>query len=865
MELRPRPGARNVGAPLAGRGGEASGGAMPDGGRRDLRATLRAGAQQAAQVLARVEVRALLSAAIVLSLLPFPWVQHLNWPFLLLFGVELCVRVVAFLGPVDDQTDAAPGRHRLFHGVLLGLDLIALLSFLPWSMGGPRWLRLVRLSRLLLLISYWAPVVRDLRVVLGQRERSRQVLLMGFSVLLFAFVGAVLLEHLTPEGVDFDGDGRQDHHDRRFSTRLWWAFRQVQDPGNMLQAPSDVVAVAVSFALTVSGLFLVSFLIGLGTDVVRAMLDLSRSRPPGLRGHLVVVHVTPSTPRLMTELVRHYQKLFTTARAALLGRADDRPAFLDAPGLRHIVYRSSAEGKLQGLTRVDAHRARRIVVQADARDAAADAETARFVLGLREKNRQALVVAEVLDPRNVSVTRVAGGPRTIIVPTEKLIGLLVAATATQPRLEALLRELLSSAGHEVYSFLYDSEDYDTPRTVLRLGADADHARLLDAGLRPSPEGHRAVVLGVLRPPTAKTPYRPLLGAALDGRPAAEPVYGLLAIAVSFGAMRRMALRFARHGLPPPERPPVTAPPLRAADLPPPRTVLICGFRPAGVHLLESLMLGAPDVDVQLLVRTRAELDATLAMLHDHSLHQQLGLWHEAGPLGRFETIEGDGAAHFTYRADGAQCPAGALRIDIADWTREGTLLAPPGGRPLSQVHLAVVLGTPHPDTDALTAVAVLKIADLVGAGQVTFDPRFRLLAVMVEDALATLVETRFCAAAGAGPSRIDVFATREFAAYFNFQSAVVPGFDALYSELLSPWGQSFVRLEPLAEAPEAHRPWTFAELARSLAREGRTLLALELPAPDGGVRLCVAPGPGDEGDRFVPAQLAGLWVMGPRG
>ncbi len=38
-----------------------------------------------------------------------------------------------------------------------------------------------------------------------------------------------------------------------------------------------------SVGLTLFGLFLVSFLIGLGTDVVHELLELSRLRPAGLR------------------------------------------------------------------------------------------------------------------------------------------------------------------------------------------------------------------------------------------------------------------------------------------------------------------------------------------------------------------------------------------------------------------------------------------------------------------------------------------------------------------------------------------------------------------------------------------------------
>ena len=820
---------------------------------------LRVRALGAATLLARLDVRAVLSAAIVVSLLPFPWVRHLDFVFLLLFGAELLARATAALGPAQTDTHGTPARHRAWALTLLLFDLLALFSFLPWSAGRARWLRLLRLSRMLLLIGYWGPVVRDLRQVLTQRERSRQVFLMGFVVALSAFVGAVVLHELAPTDVDFDGDGRTDALDARFTVRLWWAFRQLQDPGNMLQAPTDLAAVVVSVLLTVAGLFLVSFLIGLAADVVASLVELGRNRAPGLRQHLLVVHVTPTTSRLLTELVRHYQKMFTVLPAVLLGRSQDRPAFLDGPGLRHIVYRCSHGAESEALLRADACHARRIVVQADPRAGGdADAETARFVLSLRQSNPDAQVVAEVLDPRNVSVTRVAGGPHTIIVPTEKLMGLLVAATATQPHLEALLREVLSSKGHEIYSYLYDSEDFDRPGPALMLPDGVTHRALVEAGLEG--DGPRAVMLGVLRPPARHRPYRPLLGPTVGDRPVGEAVHGVVAVAENFEAMRAFACRLQDRplGEPTATRP---LPVLRRAGLPPPTRVLVCGFRPAAVHMLEAMMLAAPEVRVQLLVRDEAERAGALTMLDDHTLHQHLGLWHEAGPTGRFELDE-DGV-HRVYRPDRGPDRAGHLRIDVADWTSESVLLGLPEGSGLAEVDLAVVLGDPHPDRDAITAMTVLKMADLIGTGRYPFRPHFRVLALVVEDTLGALLESRFCAAAGLTADRIDVFATREFGAYFSFQSAVVPGFDAIYSELLSPWGQTFTRLVvDAAEAPDT--AWTYAELARAFVAGGRTLVGVELAGP-GRPTLRVAPSRGEPGDRFSLGQVVSLWVVAEQG
>ncbi|HEY0135829.1 MAG TPA: hypothetical protein VGB85_17210, partial [Nannocystis sp.] len=351
------------------------------------------------RVLSRFEVRLFLSACIVVSLLPLPEVRELDGLFLLVFGVEFLLRAaVVFRGEGEDADERGwrwPTRGAL---LLLSFDALALVSFLPLVAHDTPWMRLLRVIRLVALLSYWAPVMQDLRAVLLRRERSRQVLVMGAMVGLLSFIGALALEQL--EGgvgtVDYDEDGMITHSDRRFFVHLWWAFRQIQDPGNMLAAPGSAGAVIVSMVLTVFGLLLVSFLIGLGTDVVREVMTVSHLRSPGLVGHTVIVHVNAATDPLLQELVRYYQKLIPAgslsrrwlrqlienarrvvlgSRYVLVGRSEERPAFLRRPELAHIVYRPVTTADQDFMVRADVARAQRVVILADLEVANPDADT----------------------------------------------------------------------------------------------------------------------------------------------------------------------------------------------------------------------------------------------------------------------------------------------------------------------------------------------------------------------------------------------------------------------------------------------------------------------------------------------------------
>jgi hypothetical protein len=218
----------------------------------------------AARLLGRVETRLILSAAIIVSLLPFGWVTRLDAGFFLLFSLEFVLRALLIFRGEElythgNQRGAAPSNADLeplrgwqwpSHAtlLLLVLDLLALLSFVPGMLGvdasETRWLRVFRLSRMLLLLSYWAPLVRDVWSVMRRQERAQQVVLMGFVVLALSFAGAVVIDQLHHDGdlpVDYDGDQivgvdeqgeALDPDDTHFLVHLWWAFRQIQDPGD---------------------------------------------------------------------------------------------------------------------------------------------------------------------------------------------------------------------------------------------------------------------------------------------------------------------------------------------------------------------------------------------------------------------------------------------------------------------------------------------------------------------------------------------------------------------------------------------------------------------------------------------------------
>ncbi len=826
--------------------------------------------------------RIVLSAAIVASLVPQPALGIPNAYFVALFAAELAARIYVFW---DARRRGTSGTAPAWTLSLLLLDFLALLSFapVPETWAEARWLRVFRLSRMLLLAGYWAPLAKDLWLVVSRRERWQQVLWMGVAVGLLSFAGATLLAHLGGGEVDFDEDGTASANDRRFFALLWWSFRQIQDPGNMLASPSSTVALFVSLVLTVFGLFLVSFLIGLGTDVVRELLELGRVRPPGLAGHTVIVNVDARAERLLRELFGFYRKSEGLRRAlenptslrhlwdglrgtvapdfVVTGPTPEEPAFLKDRDFARVVYRSATEREQDFLERVDGHRARRLLLLADHERPDPDArtvETMFFLAGALDEAghdgpAKRLLLAEVLDEAHLAAAEAAlASTRTvrgIAVPTERLAGLFWSCLVREPGAGRLLTELLSSRGREIYTVIFDAEALSlrVPRPAW-MPADPKEAF-------PAFEAH---ALGLSERSVA--PFALLCGRRGDEAyghldvyfggddPVPDaPVRGMAVVADNVAGARALAVARPAGGSDPGDPPPLSFEPAVGAGAL--RRVVVLGFRRATAHMAADLLRACPTLDVLVLVPDERAARRARGHLSAHALACSLSrARHESG----------------TFRVEGAAvryvCSAGEGRIAVAvaDVT-DPTVLdgLPDGFGSICDADAVVFVAEPSGAADARTTAAVFEILALSALHGRT-PPR---LLVEVSEAelahrLAADLGRRFWDA----PGHVEVHAYDELRSLFLFQSVVVPGFDALYTTMLSSRGRRLRRLVP---SPPPAGPVTFPDLVRAASARSLRLLAVEVgDGPhDPDARLFVAPRPDEEGYRVVPSKLAAVWAV----
>jgi len=981
---------------------------------------------QVARLLGRVESRLVLSTAIIVSLLPFEWVPRLDAAFLLLFGIEFVLRaLLVFRGeylyshgsttgvtPTEAEVEENRGWQMPSAGTLflMVFDLLALLSFVPSLLGmdsaETRWLRLFRLSRMLLLLSYWAPLVRDVWSVLLRNERAKQVTLMGVIVLGLSFAGAVVIDQMQVANVDvidFDGDeikGFDEHgealdpDDEKFIVHLWWAFRQIQDPGNMLSSPTEIAAVIVSVALTIVGLFMVSFLIGLGTDVVRELMELSRLRPPGLHGHTIVVNIDPSTQQLLHELLRYSRKLVPEgslslgwlaqlvrntqrgirgARYLVVGRSPDPPDFLRQPELARVVYREVHVDDETFLVRTDVAEAQRVVLLADLEADDPDAETIQALLTITEslheadaeadrrdslfglpgrRRRARQLIAEVLDESNVPAARAVINhgahaidadqrTRAFVVPSERLIALFMACIARRPGVGRLLEELLTSHGHELYTMFFNMPGLsyrrerrpklpDDPSEVMaelirRSRSLPSRARLVPVGVLLAGEGRDDILVHINPEPdysnfgevslgraalagagdsitdgdadavvasgepvgageisdgVSTVSESDLLGSEVEGpheevsvgRPmpsasALEQVIGadesrcigFVAIADNFARVRELANDLY-------ERPRAKVPadltkspklgPFVCATTTPLERVLICGFRSGTVSMIESLIQTEPRTQILVMVADKRARESAWDDFDAHTKLVERGLLR--GHHGRFEG-ERTHYALTWQNPDDPEAPTDRphLHLVIGDWSSSRRLTSLPlGFGHVGTMDAVVMVSSEHHGSDARTAKTLMKLQTLTQAP--------RIVAEVLDVELARRLRRRSRAA---GSDRVHVYSIQELRAFFMFQSVVVPAFDLVYTELMGPWGESFVRLVPDPAHGRLSGRCSFEELANHLSTEGRVLVGVELcteaAAHEHGLDCPTALHIADSGhaDKLDLGRLIDVWVI----
>ncbi|MFT5431470.1 MAG: hypothetical protein ACI9OJ_002166 [Myxococcota bacterium] len=653
--------------------------------------------EKLAALLGAFGTRLLLSVAIVVSIIVQDLPVWAQWAFLILFSGEVVARSVLMAWKVRN------GRTDLGGIIVLLVDVLATLSFVPFAAAGSDLLRFGRIARLVLLLTYWGPLARDFVRIALQRERLSQLMLVAGLATVLVGAGASVLRLIDTTGLDVDGSGSQPGVGAprpNFVQLLWWAVRQVWDPGNLVPSADNASLALVSLVLTAGGLLLIAVIIGIGATLVEDLVRVGRTRPVNLYGHMVVLNVGDDARGVLLNIRSYFKKQLGRRAVAVQGTGEERPAFLDEEAFRGFVYRRGSPAERSALELLDVGNARRIAILSPGEGAAADAEAVTAVMSARMLNEDAWIVVELNRPSNISAALNAGRARTIPVPARRLAALVLAQELVDPGRARLLLSLVSLEGHELYTCIFADGrvrdldatlTLDRPFDVLRRQVMEEHRVLLLGYFVDNDDDHRTWLRGmreVLNPPAGVIP---------------PPIRGVFALATRFNDLEDAVRAIHRRDLSD-VAPPIAcpAPPL-TPDVPlSPRRVIVLGFHADTVETVGELLRTFPRCEVTIVGADEAERNRMRASF--------LGERTETGA-----TFSAPNKKKLVVnQRDGTVC--GVINIRVADRYAEGMYIPDDRSGPVGSVFDydgAIVLaerdGRAHPD--AATVLAILKMAD----------------------------------------------------------------------------------------------------------------------------------------------------------
>jgi len=240
----------------------------------------------------------------------------------------------------------------------------------------------------------------------------------------------------------------------------WMTLLRTLDPGTMADDAGPVVFVLGMFSATIGGVLFVAILIGLVTSGIEGRLtELRRGRSRVIeRDHTIILGWSAQAPTLIEELI---EANASRSRAAIVVLAERDKVEMEDELRERIPRRRSTRIVCRSGSPIDSAdidicspQAARSIVVLGHNGPDADAEVIKTMLAISNSpTRRAepyRLVAEIQDPRNAEVARLAARGEARIVVVGDLIGRIAAQACRQPGLSVVYEELLDFAGDEMY-------------------------------------------------------------------------------------------------------------------------------------------------------------------------------------------------------------------------------------------------------------------------------------------------------------------------------------------------------------------------------------------------------------------------------
>ncbi len=241
---------------------------------------------------------------------------------------------------------------------------------------------------------------------------------------------------------------------------LWRSMLRTLDPGTMGSDTGTIPFVLSMLAVTLGGIFVISTLIGVLSSGIEGKLDeLRKGHSKVLESnHTVILGWSRQIFDIIGEIVlanenQRRQHIVVMADKDKVEMEDEIRQRVPDTKTTRIICRAGSPIELADLATASVHTSRSVIVLAPETDDP-DTEVIKTLLAItNDPVRRAepyRIVAEIREPRNVDVARLASGGEAQLVLGGELIGRIAAQTCRQPGLSVVYQDLLDFDGDEMY-------------------------------------------------------------------------------------------------------------------------------------------------------------------------------------------------------------------------------------------------------------------------------------------------------------------------------------------------------------------------------------------------------------------------------
>jgi ion channel POLLUX/CASTOR len=245
-----------------------------------------------------------------------------------------------------------------------------------------------------------------------------------------------------------------------FIEAVWNNFMRAIDAGN-LAADNGWGLRAITFVVTIGGIFIVSTLIGTITSGMEAKIEeLRKGRSRVLESnHTLILGWSPKIFTILSELIianesERSAKIVIMADMDKVEMEDEIRSKLPNTKSTKIICRTGSPLDLDDLEVVNPHEAKSIIIISPEQAEHPDIYTIKAVLAItnnpNRKKEQYHIVAELQDEKNHEAAELVGGDETTLVLSADLIARVTAQTCRQAGLSVVYTELLDFDGAEIY-------------------------------------------------------------------------------------------------------------------------------------------------------------------------------------------------------------------------------------------------------------------------------------------------------------------------------------------------------------------------------------------------------------------------------